>query len=120
MAKRTPKDGRPTKYKEEYAVQVYNYALLGATDEDLARIFDVCIATIQNWKIDYPEFVDTIKKGKDEADGQVVKSLYQRALGYTIKETKTSSGGENDVITITEKESAPSFFFFFSYILISF
>jgi len=88
MAKKTPKDGRPTKYKEEYAEQVYNYALLGATDEDLARIFDVCIATIQNWKNDYPEFLDTIKKGKDEADGQVVKSLYQRALGYSHPDTK--------------------------------
>ena len=30
------KQGRPSKYKEEYAEQAYNYCLLGAIDDQLA------------------------------------------------------------------------------------
>jgi len=105
MAEDTPnKGGRPTKYKEEYNEQVYNYALLGVTDEQLATFFNVCVATINNWKKNEPEFLESIKKGKEDADAQVVKSLFKRANGYTIKETRVSSGGENECISTTEKE----------------
>ena len=35
------------------------------------------------WKLDYPDFSDSIKKGKEIADAEVSKSLYHRALGYS-------------------------------------
>ena len=74
--------GRPTKYKPEYSQQTYKLCLLGATDIELADFFDVSEATINNWKIDYPEFLESIKKGKIEADAKVAESLYKRANGY--------------------------------------
>lgn len=74
--------GRPSSFKEEFTDLAYKFCLLGATDEDLANFFDVCEATINNWKIDYPEFLESIKKGKFHADANVANSLYQRALGF--------------------------------------
>lgn len=80
--------GRPTKYKEEYADLVYKFSLLGATDEDLAKFFDVNEDTIHEWKKVHPEFSESIKKGKEQADANVADRLYQRAMGYEHKEDK--------------------------------
>lgn len=74
--------GRPTKYKEEYNEQVYKLCLLGAIDDELADFFDVDVSTINNWKIDYPEFFESIKRGKSLADANVASKLYHRATGY--------------------------------------
>lgn len=75
--------GRPTSYRPEYVEQAFNYCLLGATDEDLARFFGVSTQTINAWKSSHSEFLDAIKRGKDEADAKVAASLYNRALGYS-------------------------------------
>lgn len=74
--------GRPTKYKEEYNELVYNYCLLGAIDEELASFLDVHVSTIHQWKLDYPDFSDSIKRGKEQADAKVAMALYHRATGY--------------------------------------
>lgn len=80
------KGGRPSLYKEEYASLAFNYCLLGATDEDLATFFEVQKSTINNWKNDYPEFLDSIKKGKVQADAIIASSLYNRAKGAIINQ----------------------------------
>ena len=74
--------GAPTKYDKKHNKQVYKLCLLGATDKDIADFFDVCEATINNWKIEFPEFLESIKKGKNIADANVANRLYQRALGF--------------------------------------
>lgn len=80
--------GRPSKYTPENTKLVYKLSLLGATDAEMADIFNVSIATINNWKIDHPSFLESIKRGKIEADANVAKSLYKRANGYKKKTTK--------------------------------
>lgn len=80
------KMGRPTSYKAEYAELAYKFCLLGASDERMAELFDVALATIHNWKHDHPDFLDALKRGKDIADAQVAASLYHRALGYSHPE----------------------------------
>lgn len=74
--------GAPTKYNLEYNEQVYKICLLGATDKDLADFFNVAESTINNWKKEYPEFLESIKRGKQIADANVADRLYQRALGF--------------------------------------
>ncbi|AMD43229.1 terminase [Acinetobacter phage BUCT629] len=74
--------GRPTKYKEEYNEQAYKLCLLGHTDEELAQFFEIATSTLYEWKLNHPEFAESIKKGKEIADGNVVASLYHRAIGY--------------------------------------
>lgn len=53
---------RPTKYQEAYAEQARKLCLLGCTDAELADFFEVSEATINNWKLEYPEFLESIKR----------------------------------------------------------
>lgn len=89
--------GRPTKYKEEYNEQAEKLCKLGATDQELADFFEVDVSTINNWKIDFPLFFESIKKGKILADSNVAERLYQRALGFEhdSEEIKVVSDGNN-------------------------
>ncbi|SIQ87738.1 hypothetical protein SAMN05880574_13012 [Chryseobacterium sp. RU37D] len=82
MKKEKIKDGAPTKYKEEYNDQVRKLCLLGSTDKDIASFFGVTETTINNWKLEYPNFFESIKEGKEYADANVADRLYQRALGF--------------------------------------
>lgn len=61
--------------------------LLGATDQDLAKHFEVSLATINNWKKKHISFRSAIKAGKFVADAQVAGALFQRAKGYSCEET---------------------------------
>lgn len=80
---------RPTSYKEDYVKLAYNYCIMGADDKKLAEFFEVTVTTVNNWKNQYPEFLESIKKGKDIYDtGTVEKSLLDRANGYTHEEVK--------------------------------
>ncbi len=91
------KVGRPTKYKEEFCDLAYKYSLLSATDEDLARFFEVSESTLNLWKLEHPEFSEALKKGKEVADANVAKRLYNRAMGYEHDdvELKVVSRGGN-------------------------
>ncbi|EPF0521935.1 helix-turn-helix domain-containing protein, partial [Escherichia coli] len=48
----------------------------------LADFFEVSESTINKWKLDYPKFSESIKKGKAVADAEVSDRLYQRAMGF--------------------------------------
>ena len=83
--------GRPSKYKTEYTDQAYKLCLLGATDKDLAMFFDTSEQTINSWKEHQPEFLESLKRGKLEADAVVAQKLYHRAIGYEHVETITAN-----------------------------
>jgi len=74
--------GRPSKYKPDYAKQAAKLCLLGATDAQLADFFEVAVSTVNLWKVQYPEFSESIKLPKAESDTRVEQSLYMRAMGY--------------------------------------
>jgi hypothetical protein len=97
------KQGRPTDYRPEYNQQVYRLCLLGATDKDIAEFFDIAESTLNNWKIAHPSFMESIKKGKIEADIEIVESLHKRAKGYEIQETVITKEGVN----VVEKHFPP-------------
>lgn len=84
MAKR----GAKPKYHRSYARQARVACEEGGfTDIKLARLFDVSKATITNWKKDHPEFLASIKEGKEKYDTENVEnSLLKRALGYQYNE----------------------------------
>lgn len=96
------KGGRPTDFKEEYLEQAYKLCLLGATDASLADFFDVVEQTINNWKKDYPEFLESLKAGKAKADAQVAQSLFNRAVGYKAEpELKEDLDSDGNVVETT-------------------
>ncbi|MBY4947010.1 helix-turn-helix domain-containing protein [Cupriavidus respiraculi] len=74
---------RPSSYKPEFAEQARKLCLLGATDKEMADVFGVSETTLNNWKTAHPEFLVSLKAGKDEADANVADRLYQRAMGYS-------------------------------------
>lgn len=79
--------GRPTDFKAEYCEQAYKLCLLTkATDKILADFFEVDERTVNRWKIDYPEFCQSIRAGKTLADMDVAKCLFDRATGAKWKE----------------------------------
>lgn len=92
------KRGRKSEYQKEYADQALKLCLLGAIDKELAEFFSVSVQTLNKWKKDYPEFLESLKKGKNIADANVASRLYNRAIGYSCKATKfaTSEGRITD------------------------
>lgn len=99
--------GRPTKYKPEYDNQVYKLCLLGAIDKEIADFFEVEEQTINNWKLEYPSFLESIKKGKIIADANVANSLYHRACGYEHPEDDIKAYMGDIIITPTIKRYPP-------------
>lgn len=83
--------GRPTQYKPEYAEQAAKLCKLGAIDRQLADFFNVSEVTINAWKKEHPIFLKSIEKAKLDANAEVEKSLFKRACGYKVKETKFAS-----------------------------
>jgi hypothetical protein len=82
-------------------------ARLGATDADLAKIFGVSDATIDNWKAQHPDFLGSSKEGKEEADARVVGSLYQRAVGYSYETIKIFCDKNGNVTKMPYREHVP-------------
>jgi len=85
------KTGRKTDYKQSYNRQAYKLCLLGAKDKDLADFFECAESTINKWKLDFPKFSESIKKGKTPADANVAESLYKRACGYSHPDVHISN-----------------------------
>lgn len=98
---------RPSNYKEEYNKQVVKLCRLGATDKDIADFFDVTETTINNWKKSKNGFLESLKKGKIEADAVVADSLFHRAKGYKHKEDKIFNNDGTPLIVPTVKHYPP-------------
>lgn len=101
MSKET---GRPTKYNEQYHPLLAEYmASAGLTEQEIADKLEISKATITIWKKKHPEFLASLKAGKDKPDDMVENALLQRALGYSCPETKVFSNmGEIVTETITK------------------
>ena len=73
--------GRPSKYKEEYNQEAKELCMLGYTDKNLSEHFKISEGCLNEWKKKYPEFYESLKEGKDGADREIVKALYEKAKG---------------------------------------
>ena len=96
--------GRKSEYREEYAEQALKLCLLGATDKEIAEFFSVSEQTLNSWKKKFPQFLESLKKGKAVADSNVASKLYNRAIGYDCKATKivTYEGKVTDQVEYVE------------------
>lgn len=100
-------NGRPTKFKPEYIEQAKKISWLGATDAQLADIFEVNVDTIYEWKKVHKKFSEALKSGKAIADAKVVESLYSRAVGYSHPEDKIFNDSGEPLIVPTIKHYPP-------------
>jgi len=100
------KTGRPSSFRKEYVDQAFKLCLLGATDAQLADFFGVTETTINNWKHAHPEFLASLKAGKEQADATVAQSLYRRAIGYeheAVKIVADAKSGAEHVVPYIER-----------------
>jgi hypothetical protein len=75
-------------YQPEYAEQAAELCRLGATDEELAEHFEVCVRTIYRWRNAHEDFAKAVITGKEHADTRVERSLYSRAVGCSVDRVK--------------------------------
>ncbi|MEO7691376.1 MAG: hypothetical protein ABIS51_18985 [Sphingomonas sp.] len=75
-------------YKPEFVEQARSMCRLGATDEELAEHFEVCVRTIYRWRNAHEEFAEAVVVGKEHADARVERALYSRAVGCSVERTK--------------------------------
>jgi hypothetical protein len=95
-------------FKHEYVAMVRGYALLGATNRQIAKLLDVDLDTLTNWSKKFPAFDAAITEGRTGADLMVVNALYRRATGYTVKTRRTErveAQQSDGSILVTNKET---------------
>lgn len=81
--KRTgPKGGQLSFYKPEFSERAHELCLLGLTDREISENLGIHESTFYLWKKEHPEFSESIRLGKDQADARIAKSLFHRALGF--------------------------------------
>lgn len=96
-----PGPGRPSGYDPSMNDMARKLALLGMTDEEMAKFFGVTRQTLDNWKAEEPAFFAAVQEGKEIADANVADSLYKRATGEIVeleKVVKHHETGEHIVI----------------------
>jgi hypothetical protein len=67
------------------AERAYRLALLGLTNKELAVAFGVSPREICRW-LEAPDFRAAVFAGREQADGEVVRALYKKAVGYEYDE----------------------------------
>jgi transposase-like protein len=63
--------GRPTKYIEDYVRIAFEVMSLGATITKLAKVIGVNADTIYKWQKKYPEFSESVQRGRDHFDSEI-------------------------------------------------
>lgn len=99
--------GRSTKYNDIFESQAESLALLGWTMEQIAEHFGVSERTLRSWRSRHKSFGDTIKRSAALADGEVARSLHQRAIGYAHDDLHICSVAGQVVITPVRKYYPP-------------
>lgn len=67
---------------------VEGWARQGATNAELAEMLGVSVRTVYAWKGEYPQFAQAIRAGARESDGEILKSAFEQARGYTRRVTE--------------------------------
>lgn len=66
----------------------WSLAAMGATNEEIAKAMGVSKRTIIRWSQEHESFGEALARGKGVSDAKVVRSLYQRAVGYDYTEER--------------------------------
>ncbi len=86
--KNPQKAGRKTGYAKAYASIARQRTRSGATLFEIATELNVSLPTIFRWANQFPEFRDSIVLGRSEGGDRSVRSLFERANGYTYEVEK--------------------------------
>lgn len=76
------KAGRPCKKDSIDLEMLTTLAELGLIDTQLCQVFKISVQSLNAYKKD-PAFIEALKKGKEVSDSRVVRSLFERATGFS-------------------------------------
>jgi len=99
--------GRPPKFDKRAQKTVLFLALKSFTDKEITKVLEITEQTLNNWKKAYPDFFESLKDAKKEADKSVEKSLFERATGYEHPEEKIFNNNGQIVRAETTKHYPP-------------
>lgn len=99
--------GRPSELTTIKMNQVEMLAKAGWTDAQMSKFFGVTEKTWNNWKKASPEFFQSLKAWKAEADHLVERSLFERATGYSHDDVHVSSHQGEVTLTPIRKHYPP-------------
>jgi Homeodomain-like domain len=77
--------GRPTKFLPIFVDQAAKLAKQGQTRVEIAEFLGITYETFRRWEYAYPAFCEALKVPMEMADARVERSLYERAIGYTVQ-----------------------------------
>lgn len=102
MAKKTKKKsnaGRKSKFDSRFPLMAAKLAAEGKNNKEIAEFFGVSESTFYRWLEANTEFWESLKGAKDEADELVIASLFKRAVGFTVPETKVFMSKDGKIVT---------------------
>jgi hypothetical protein len=105
-----PRRGRETEYDPSMNEAVFRLSLLGLKDTEISEFYGISEKTLNAWKKENPDFLQSLEGGRKIADANVAHSLYRRATGMvTTKEVARRMPGNPDefVVEVTKTEIAP-------------
>jgi hypothetical protein len=89
--------GRPSKYESHVQPKlllIEAWARNGITDKDISEKLGVSHDSFIEYKKQYPELVESLKKGKEVIDTMVENALLKAALGYDFEEEALDKMGD--------------------------
>ena len=90
---------------KEGLTEIEGMARDGLTDKQMAHNIGIAESTLNEWKNRFPEFKESLKRGKEVIDREVENALLKTALGfYYTEEQVTNSGG----VVTTKKYAKPN------------
>lgn len=79
----------------------YQMALLGHTEDEMARVIGVSQSEFRRWTQRHPELQLAVWQGRDEADARVAESWFKCATGYPYEEDYVANyKGEVTVVRV--------------------
>lgn len=67
--------------------EVEMWASMGLSESQIAFNLGISRATLENYKRDHLDILESLKRGKNQADFKVENALYKKATGYESRET---------------------------------
>lgn len=99
--------GRQSTFDPERLAEVKALCWHGATDPEIADFLGIDPATLTRWKHQFPDLCAALTISKEHADERVKRTLYHKAVGYTIKQQeaiKIKVGEDLEQVEIVEVE----------------
>lgn len=102
--------GRPSKYHthvEPKLLQVAAWARDGLTDADMCKNLDIGKDAFIDYKKQYPELTDALKRNKEVADIIIENELYEKAKGKVMVLNKVKVLNDGTLIDYQEETFIP-------------